>query len=80
MFPPRGPFQLSGEPGYLRAGVLFLAGSVLAAMGIDDLLHRPGPEAFGILVWGAALLIGAASDFSIAFRQRQREKHHAQRP
>jgi hypothetical protein len=72
-YPPRG-FQLSGEPGYLRAGLLFVGGSLLMALGMDDVLHRAGPERFAIPLWGVMLLLLAANDLRLKLKHRRRKK------
>jgi hypothetical protein len=72
---PFRPWQPSGEPGYLRAGLLFVGGSLLAATGTDDVLHRTGPERFVGLIWGGMLLLLAANDLRITLRHRRRKKY-----
>jgi hypothetical protein len=71
MLPPIRPFKLQGEPGNLRAVLLLIGGSVLMAMGIDDVLHRTGPEKFVGVLWGGMLLLLAANDIRITRRKRR---------
>ena len=51
--------------------LLLIGGSVLIAMGIDDVLHRTGPEKFVGLLWGGMLLLLAANDIRITRRKRR---------
>ena len=73
MLPPREPFKLGGEPGYVRAATLFIAGALLIAMGVDDVLHRSGPTRFVGVVWGAALWFGSVSDIVVMLKRRRKD-------